>query len=285
MIKPQWVSIVIPCFNHEAYIEESIRSVVAQAYDKIELVVINDGSTDNSFAVISALQDEYGFTVIDQQNQGLTRAVDAGFQCTTGEFFMSFDADDVMLPGRIERQVAYLNSHPDAGCCGANFQFIDSQGGAMSGAPFKKAASYAFKDIFEAEEIWLGAPTSLYRRQAVLDAGGYDLDNKIQDYPMELQVAHAGYTLDVIEDVVTSYRRHGNNMSLNYKANLPYYLMAIDKYKGQRGYGKARRAVLHGALKKAVIEDKQFAKELFKQLPLYTWNMKTIRRFRHYLTK
>lgn len=285
MIKTQWVSIVIPCFNHEAYIEESIRSVMAQAYDKIQLVVINDGSTDNSLAVINALQGEYGFTVINQQNRGLTKAVNAGFQCTTGEFFMSFDADDVMLPGRVERQVAHLNNHPETGCCGANFQFIDSQGDVMPGAPCKKAASYTFKDIFEAEEIWLGAPTSLYRRQAMLDAGGYDLNNKIQDYPMELQVAHAGYTLNVIEDVVTLYRRHGSNMSLNYKENLPYYLMAIEKYKRQRGYGKAKRAVLHGALKKAVIEDKPFARELFRQLPIHTWNMKTFRRFRHYLTK
>lgn len=279
------VSVVVPCFNHAAYIEASICSILDQDYDAIELIVVNDGSTDGSLAVITRLQRQHGFCVIDQQNQGLTRAVNAGFLRATGEFFMSFDADDIMLPDRLRKQVDYLARHPSVGCCGANFSFIDADGNALSGAPFKRAARYRFKDIFEHEEIWLGAPTSLYRRQAIVDAGGYDLDNKIQDYPMELQVAHAGYGLDVIEDVVTLYRRHGSNMSLNYKSNFPYYLMAIDKYKNEPGYNKARRAVIHGALKRAVIEDKPFAKKLFSLLPMYTWNTKTIKRFRYYLTK
>ncbi len=285
MMKSQCVTVVIPCFNHEKYVEDSIRSVMSQTYGNMELVVVNDGSTDNSLAVINALQREYGFIVIDQENKGVARAVDAGFRCTSGEFFMSFDSDDVMLPGRIEKQVAYLNAHPEAGCCGANFHYIDSQGNAIPGATFKTSASYKFKDIFENIKVWLGGPTSLFRRQAILDAGGYDLDNIIQDYSMELGVAYAGYTLDVIEDVVTLYRQHDRNHSSNHKVNLPYYLMLAEKYKTHPGYSKALRAIVNSALKRAVIEDKPYARELFKLLPLRHWDMKTVRRLRHYLTK
>lgn len=284
-MKSQCVSVVIPCFNHQEYIEDSIRSVMDQTYENIELVVVNDGSTDNSLSVINALQREYGFTVIDQENKGVARAVDAGFRRSFGEFFVPFDSDDVMLPNRIEKQVTYLNARPKAGCCGANFQYIDSDGNFMPGATFKRAASYNFKDIFENMKIWLGAPTSIFRRQAILDAGGYDLDNIIQDYSMELQVAYAGYTLDVIEDVVTLYRQHDRNHSSNYKVNLPYNLKIIEKYKDHPGYAKARRGLLHSALKSAVIDDKPYARELFKLLPLRYWDMKTIRRLRHYFTK
>lgn len=102
---------------------------------------------------------------------------------------------------------------------------------------------------------------------------------------MELQVAYAGYTLDVIEDVVTLYRQHDRNHSSNYKVNLPYNLKIIEKYKDHPGYAKARRGLLHSALKSAVIDDKPYARELFKLLPLRYWDMKTIRRLRHYFTK
>lgn len=274
------VTIVIPCFNHARYVEEAIRSVFSQTYRPIELLVINDGSTDDSLAVISRLQEEFDFFLIDQENQGLTRSVNNGFLKANGEFFVPFDADDVMLPDRLKTQVDYLMDQPAIGGCGANFIYINEVGDKIPGAKFKRAGSYGFSDFFGETGVWLGAPTSIFRRQAIIDAGGYDLNNKIQDQPMELQVSHAGYRLDVIEDVVTLYRQHGSNMSLNVKKNYPFYMMAIEKYKSDPGYISAKRGLINSALKWAVKNDRDFAKDLFRQLPFRAWNMKPIKRLR-----
>lgn len=285
MEKKPLVSVVIPCFNHEQYIEASIRSVYEQSYPNIDVFVVNDGSTDKSLTIIQKLQSELGFHLIDQANQGLTRAIYNGFVVSQGEFFISFDADDVMLPFRVQRQVEYMLNHPRAGACGANFAYIDAAGNPIAGAAKKVKGSYIFADVFGETGVWLGAPTSMYRRKAILDAGGYDLKNRIQDQPMELQVAHAGYTLDIIEDVVTLYRQHGSNMSLNVKKNYPFYRMAIDRFASDPGYLVAKRGLINSTLKWAVVHDKKFARELFKQLPFYRWNAKTLRRLRQYFSK
>ena len=278
------VSIVMACFNHASYVEASIRSVMEHDYDNIEFLVVDDGSTDNSLAIIRALQAEYGFKVITQENQGVTKAVNTGFYATKGEFFASFDSDDIMLPGRIRLQVEYLQTRPEVGGCGANFEYIDAQGNHKPGALFKKAASYQFHEFF-VDRRWLGGPTAFFRRQAILDAGGYDLDNPIQDTHLELKVAHAGYRLDIIENIVTLYRRHDTNISSNDKGNFKSHLLAINKFQAEPGYAAAKRGLIHAELKKAVAEDRAYAKELFALLPLKEWNTKTLKRFWRYSRK
>jgi len=284
MTDSQAVSVVIPCYNHEDYVAESIRSVLSQGYPGLELIVVNDGSTDSSQSVIGRLADEYGFKFINQPNGGLTAAVNAGFCESTGAFFVSFDADDIMLPGRIQRQQAYLSAHPQVGCCAANYQYIDSSGIPIPGAEQKPPGRYSFQDIFSGK-VWMGAPTSMYRSDAIREVGGFDTDITIQDQPIELQLAHAGYYMDVISDVVTQYRQHSNNMSKGYRKNFPVYLRSIERYRAEPGFLAAKRHLVNSALKSAVIEDKAFARELFAQLPLRAWDRKTLRRLRHYFFK
>jgi len=279
------VSIVVACYNHGDFIEESLRSVFAQDYPNIELIVVNDGSTDRSLEVIERLRSEHHFTLINQSNQGVTRAVSAGLEVARGEFFLTFDSDDIMLPSRISIQVGHLLKHPELGGCGANFQFIDAQGAPMKGAPNKPAARYRFKDFFENDDIWLGGPTAVFRREAVLKAGGYDINNRIQDHHLELRITHAGYPLDIIEDMVTLYRQHGRNQSHNYKGNYPWLLMGLDCYRDHPGYMRGKRSLINNTLRSAVKYDREFARQLFSELPWYRWNGKTIKRYRHFLFK
>lgn len=277
------VSVVVPCYNHERYLETALRSILDQDASGVELIVVNDGSQDGSLDLMTRMSREYGFIVMDQPNGGLAAAVDAGFRRSTGTFFITCDADDVMLPGRISRQVGFMLEHPDIGCCGANFEYIDTSGQPMEGAPRKEFGIYKFKELFETDGLWLGAGTTIYRRDAMIKAGGYDTSIKIQDLQMELKVAYAGYNVAIIEDMVTLYRRHDSNMSSNYKANFYVCMKAIEPYSAEPGYLKALRSLVNGALKKAVIEDKPFARALFSLLPLNAWDRKTFSRFRRYL--
>ncbi|MFN3579915.1 MAG: glycosyltransferase family 2 protein [Pseudomonas sp.] len=275
------ISVVITCYNYARYLAESIQSVLDQGFPDLELIVVNDGSTDSSLSIMRGMAEHHGFTIIDQPNSGVSAATQAGFERISGEYFVFFDADDVMLPGRLATQLRYLKAHPDAGCCSANFSYIDADGQSMPGAVVKRAGVFGFSELFRSK-AWMGTPTSMYRTQAVRDAGGFDLSLPIQDQPLELQVAHAGYSMHIIEDVVTLYRQHGDNKSHGYRKNFPVYLSSLERYRAHPEFMRARRSLINSTLKRAVFEDKPFAKELFRQLPLRQWNKKTFRRLRHY---
>ena len=152
------VSVVIPCYNHGRYISSSIASVLSQDYPHIELIVVNDGSQDDSLEIMRNLQASYGFVVIDQANGGVTLASEAGCKVASGKYVVIFDADDVMPPYRISKQVDFFESHPGVGCCGGNFVYIDSDGREIAGAPLKRFGIYKFNELFSVEELWVGGP-------------------------------------------------------------------------------------------------------------------------------
>lgn len=276
------ISVVLTCYNYGRYLADAIKSVLNQDYTDLELIVVNDGSSDNSLDIMQALSAKHGFTVVDQPNAGVAAATQAGFELSTGEYFVFFDADDIMLPQRLSIQHAYLKANPHAGCCGANYVCIDEVGNKVPGAIEKKTGSFDFGNILRGE-AWIGTPTSMYRTQAILDAGGFDTRLPIQDQPIELQVSYAGWAMDIISDVVTLYRQHGKNMSHVNRKTFPTYLQSIERYRDHPDFIRAKRNLINAKLKDAVISDKPFARHLFALLPLKYWNRKTIRRFRHYL--
>lgn len=105
------VSIIIPCFNGAPYVEECVDSCLSQTHPKVEIIVVDDGSTDGSVNILKS----YGSTIclIEQQNQGAPAARNAGFAQSKGEFIQFLDADDAILPDKLEKQVAFLNTNPD----------------------------------------------------------------------------------------------------------------------------------------------------------------------------
>ena len=103
------VSIIIPVYNRENYIRECLTSVLADDYPQKEIIVIDDGSTDNT----SEILDEYsGIKIIKQENRGVSIARNEGIKASTGEFITYLDSDDIWLPGRIEPSLGYFRSNP-----------------------------------------------------------------------------------------------------------------------------------------------------------------------------
>jgi glycosyltransferase involved in cell wall biosynthesis len=105
------VSVVMPAFDEERFIGEALDSVASQTYPAIEVIVVDDGSTDRT----TAIAETYGVRVVHQQHAGHPAARNLGVSLTRGEYWTIFDADDVMPPERIERQVEYLDQHPELG--------------------------------------------------------------------------------------------------------------------------------------------------------------------------
>jgi alpha-1,6-rhamnosyltransferase len=281
------VSILVPCFNHERYIEESLLSVLEQDYENFELIVVNDGSTDASVEKIEALRRVHDFQFYQQDNQGVSAALNNALSHARGDLVVTHDSDDVMLAGRIRRQVSYMLDHPEVGLLGAKVIYIDSNGRpikhkVVSHAPVQR---WSFDELL-ADAYAVGGPVAMYRREAIDNVGGYDPTIKVQDFQMTLRIAKAGYQVHILPDRVTLYRRHDTNISKTaYKSQLIYDLKVIEAYQDNPAYEAGRLAIINKALKESVVADKPFARGLFASVPVHRWNRVTWKRFRHFVFK
>jgi glycosyltransferase involved in cell wall biosynthesis len=137
------VSVVITSYNRANLVGESIESVQAQDYPNVQMVVTDDGSTDNSQDVIRsyASKDPRIVPVFAQHNQGLSANENAGLEACTGEFIAILSGDDLMLPGKLTRQIAFLEQHPEFGLVTHDMEAFDSETGRVL---------YRFSDKFDA---------------------------------------------------------------------------------------------------------------------------------------
>ncbi|MDG9756908.1 glycosyltransferase family 2 protein [Pseudomonas sediminis] len=286
------VSVIVPCYNYASYVGDALRSILEQDYQSIELIVIDDGSTDDSARCIEdALRDWRSYPgvrrveFIRQSNQGVSAALNKGLELAQGEFVATFDADDVMVPGRIALQAHYLMDHPEVGCLGGRAQRIDQHGAIL---PKKNKArevrSYDFSQAL-AQALVVGGNLVMYRRDAMLAAGMYDPSLRVQDFQMTLKIAHAGYRIDVIPDTVTLYRKHEGGLSRNYLAEYRYGMQLLDLFRDHPAYESGKARLLTKILGPAVTQDKRFAWRLFAQIPLRQWDRQLFKRFRHLLLK
>lgn len=120
------VSVVIPCYNAEKYLRQAIDSVFAQTYSNLELIVVNDGSTDKSGAILASYGDR--IRVIHQQNQGLSAARNVGIASALGEYVAFLDADDYWQPDKLRQQIAVMEANPNLALCHTQFEMVEADG-------------------------------------------------------------------------------------------------------------------------------------------------------------
>jgi glycosyltransferase involved in cell wall biosynthesis len=120
------VSVVLPVYNAAEYVHEAIQSILNQTYQNFELLIYNDGSTDNSLEIIQKFKDPRIRIVNYEKNIGLIQLLNNAFAEAKGEYIARMDADDICFPNRFEKQVAFLDQHLDHGIVGTQMEFIGS---------------------------------------------------------------------------------------------------------------------------------------------------------------
>jgi len=273
------VSIVAPCYNAERYLEEAIHSLFAQDYPNVEVIVVDDGSTDNSLALLRQLQQTYDFQLYCQENQGVSAALNHGLTYAKGTYVSTPDLDDVMLPHSIRVRAQYLDEHPQVGCVGALVIYMDSEGRTIKEQQRDHIRVHTFDELLRDATV-IGAPAALYRMSALQDANFYDPLLRVQDFQITLRIAHRGYEIHELPIRVTRYRRHPNNLSRKYRLMLEADLQAIEPYRDHPAYESARTVLVHKALKYAVIEDRKEAWQLLRSIPWRYLNKTSFKRFR-----
>lgn len=271
------VSVIMASYNHAPYIEASIASVLAQTYGNIELLVVDDGSSDDSVERIRRLQELHGFDFRAQANQGLSRTLNESIARARGELIVSFGSDDVMLPQRLALQVAYMQGKPEVGICAGNIEEIDAEGhsrGAPRALPLRRLD---FEDVFLNRKAGAPAPTLMFRREALERVGGFDPQIRLEDLYIQLKITRAGYFVDILGEVLAQYRVHGSNTYKNYRFMVDNVLRTYAQFSDHPAYAEVCARFRNSMLLKCARQDKALARELLAQLPLRRWDRKTLR--------
>lgn len=121
------VTIGMPVYNCEQFIEQALKSVLAQTYENFELIITDDGSTDNTLEIIKKFDDPRIKLLVDGKNRGISYRLNQLIDIASGEFFVRMDGDDLMFPDRIEKQINYLLQYPEIDVVGSDAVIIDNK--------------------------------------------------------------------------------------------------------------------------------------------------------------
>jgi glycosyltransferase involved in cell wall biosynthesis len=211
------VSIIIPAYKQAAYLGKTIESALAQTHSDVEVVVIDDGSPDETPEVAARFSDQPNFKYVRQENTGLGGARNRGIAVSTGEYLCFLDADDQYLPQKVAKQVALLERNPKLGFAYCDLTTIDEHDKPVADqfhvANLKRELS---GDIFPALITggYFPPHTVMIRRSVLDEVGMFDLElGGHADYELWLRVSGAFYEAVFIPERLVLYRRHSDNMS------------------------------------------------------------------------
>lgn len=213
------VSVVIPCYNHEKFVKDSIKSVIAQTYENIELIVIDDGSSDNSVSKIKEIIEICGqrfvrFEFRHRTNRGLSDTLNEALEWSRGEYFSALASDDQIFSNKTSLQVNYLEVHRNYSAVFGGVQLIDENNKKLEQV-VSKARSYNFDDIIMHKHSLL-APTQMIRMNSIRKTGGYNPNVFIEDWYMWLLLSKEADVYNMNE-VVAFYRKHDSNISKDFR--------------------------------------------------------------------
>lgn len=262
------VSVIIPAFNAGATIDETLRSVRSQSHDRLEIVVVDDGSTDDTLAIAERhAERDPRITIIRQGNAGVAAARNAGWQAARADFIAFIDADDLWAPCKVERQLqAMVDGGERTGLVYSWYAWIDAKSRVSVKSDPVFHAGEVLDYLFEGNFIGNGS-SAMVRREALIAANGFESGLRAsgaqgcEDLLFYCRVAEA-YHFAVVPEYEIGYRYLPNNMSSNMTRMFRSWMLVADEMsakhpdrvalldRGIRNYARwlLRRALIGGQL-------------------------------------
>ena len=249
------VSIVVPVFNGERYLRESLDSILAQTYRSIEVLVMDDASTDETPEIIASYGDRV-IHVRQRENRGIYESANIGIARARGEFVAVYHADDVYEPTIVEREVACLERHPEVGAVFCKEIFIDAEGReearlrlppeVSGGRPL--SYTVVLNALLTHKNPFLNCPSAIVRAAVYRDVGTYRSTQFLNtsDLEMWLRIARK-YSLAIVDEHLFRYRSGHGQSSQRYhylRTDQNRYFLIMDLYLAEGGRALATAEAL-----------------------------------------
>ena len=210
-LKPK-ISVIIPCFNQAEFLEECVDSVLQQTMQDFEIIVVDDGSTEEQSVKILNNFNKPKTKIIRKTNGGLVSARNTGIQHANGEYILPLDCDDKIAPTFLEKCSDYLDNHKECGICGGCVEFFGDKTGPWN------LPKYSFPEILSGNRL---VCTHMFRKSDWEIVGGYNPNMKygLEDWDFWLSIIELGRTVFQFDEVLFYYRKHGTTMVHNLVQN------------------------------------------------------------------
>jgi len=223
------ISVIMPVYNAEEYLDEAIQSILNQTYNDFEFIIINDGSTDKSLEIIEKYkkQDER-IVVITRENKGLVVSLNEGIEKAKGKYIARMDADDISLPTRFEKQIEFMQNK-NLDICGSHFFIVNEQSRYLSARVV--SCKIDFNYMILSRSVPFAHGSVMIKKDFLLEhelAYGKTVYNKAEDYALWIEFANNHAKISNVDEFLFKYRLLDNSLS---KQNINYeHALALSKH-------------------------------------------------------
>jgi glycosyltransferase involved in cell wall biosynthesis len=224
-----FVSVIIPAYNYDEYIRQAVESVLAQSFADLEILVVDDGSIDNTRQVVEQIEDSR-LRYLYQDNQGLSSARNTGLRCTDSKYVAFLDADDLWLPSKLELQLGRIERSDRIGLVYGGYHVIDEAGVQIGTRSPRIVDGDWLKHLVLGNFVAGSATTSMLRRECFERVGLFDESLRAcEDWDMWLRVAQY-YEFGVVDAPMAAIRIHTANMTADSDLMDRYFQIVLDKF-------------------------------------------------------
>jgi len=224
------VSVIITTYNYSHFLAEAIQSVLDQTFGDFELIVVDDGSTDNTREIVGSFKD-HRIKYIYQEHRGGNAARNVGTSASIGKYIAFLDADDIWLPEKLAMQVRLLDTSPDVAIVCSDFYRFDNQSGVITSQAWEKREinpKIALR-LLLSERAFAVTSTVLIRADVFSEVGYWDESLRInQDWDMFVRIAQR-YNFDVVREPLVKKRQHGTSLSGDWELRYQTYPDVLNK--------------------------------------------------------
>jgi alpha-1,3-rhamnosyltransferase len=267
------VTMLVPSYNHERFVANTIRSIIDQDYHNLELIVIDDGSIDGSVPIIESLAPDCSkrfirFEFVRRSNGGVASALNHAIRWGRGKYFSALASDDLILKNKTTKTVDILENYANVSAvCGASIE-IDEDGFKI-GKMATVNRLYGIDDVVLHNYV-LSAPTLMIRYDKLRAIGDIPAHIVIEDWYIWIRLTEQGDKIMTTSDTLAYYRRHGFNFSNNYERLLRARLDVLEYAKDHPSYRKSSaRVYLMSAVDYSAVEKRRAVGYVLSALRLY----------------
>jgi len=276
------VSVIIPTYQYAHFVGQAVESVLAQTYKNYEIILVDDGSTDNTSEVLSNFGDQIS-VIYHRENRGLSAARNAGIRVSKGKYVAFLDADDVWMPNKLRLQVKLLDQNSDVGLVFSDMTYFGKRCGSKKRAfqEVSPSSGKVFKDLFVKDFIPM--PTVIVRKICFEKVGLFDESlTSCEDHDMWVRIAKF-FKVDYVDAPLAKYRLHERNMSKKREKMLIQFIRVQEKTLKSNPYllSEVGSTILNRCYKNlgkfylGIGERKKARRHFLRYVKLYPYNLST----------